>query len=649
MIKINKLFPNEVVDYAAEELRKYLRMMMPDGGDVKISYDPDATEGFRLGLMQDLGLDVSDAEDPTLDDIIYVDCDTDGGIIAGDNPRSVLLAVYEYLRLNGCRWIFPGVDGEYIPTRDIEPVKYRHKPSMRYRGSCQEGAPGQHTLNAFFEWMPKVGLNTFMIQFRIPREFYRRYYERLFYKTHRPTSPISDAQMQQWSALTEFEMQKRGIMIHWGGHGWTVDPFGVNSLLAWAVLDNDIIPEQYREFFPLRNGVRGFHNGRPANTQFCMSNERGRKLFVDYVVNYARLHSGVDYLHLWLGDDNGNHCECDECYKKNVSDWYMILLNEVDEALTAAGLSTRIVFIAYEDTTWAPLTEKLNNPSRFTLMIAPISRDYDKTLGDPDPSIVKVPFVRNKMEMTKSLEEYLMYFEDWKKIWKGSNVCFEYHFWRNYHYDLSGLALANRLYEDTKAYAENGIDGIIQCGAQRAFFPTGLPMYVAARAQYDMSVSLDDMIRDYYETAFGEDWRSFYHTLKKLSDTVPYAYVSATHAERRPEGYVNPDMVPRIRELKNIAKELLELVKEHYNSDYRVRTVSARLLELWCKYVPLFSDFLEDLATGRSCDSSYDKVIALLVDKEDQFETYLDICITDSAMATMRRTSNKIKSLNISN
>ena len=116
MFKIYKISSFSPVDYAAEELKKYLRMMMPECGDIVIKYDPSATDGFRLGLMQDFGLDVSDAEDPALDDILYANCDTDGGIIAGDNPRSVLLAVYEYLRQNGCRWLMPGVDGEFRNT-----------------------------------------------------------------------------------------------------------------------------------------------------------------------------------------------------------------------------------------------------------------------------------------------------------------------------------------------------------------------------------------------------------------------------------------------------------------------------------------------------------------------------------------------------
>ena len=70
MLTINKICTSSPVDYAAEELKKYLRMMRPECGDIKISYDPSAKEGFRLGLMTDFGLDTSDAEDTELDDIL---------------------------------------------------------------------------------------------------------------------------------------------------------------------------------------------------------------------------------------------------------------------------------------------------------------------------------------------------------------------------------------------------------------------------------------------------------------------------------------------------------------------------------------------------------------------------------------------------
>ena len=93
MFKIYKITSNPTVDFAAEELKKYLRMMMPRFGEIVIERDAAAITDFRLGVMSDLGLDTSEAEDVTLDDIVHIDVDADGnGIIAGSKVRMVLEA-----------------------------------------------------------------------------------------------------------------------------------------------------------------------------------------------------------------------------------------------------------------------------------------------------------------------------------------------------------------------------------------------------------------------------------------------------------------------------------------------------------------------------------------------------------------------------
>ena len=42
MLKICKMRADHVVDFAAEEFKKYLRMMMPECGDVDIVFNPKA-------------------------------------------------------------------------------------------------------------------------------------------------------------------------------------------------------------------------------------------------------------------------------------------------------------------------------------------------------------------------------------------------------------------------------------------------------------------------------------------------------------------------------------------------------------------------------------------------------------------------------
>ena len=71
MLKIYKVRADHVLDHAAFELKKYLRMMMPECGDVKISLNSEATDGFRLGLLEDFGIPF-EGKDARLDDVIHV-------------------------------------------------------------------------------------------------------------------------------------------------------------------------------------------------------------------------------------------------------------------------------------------------------------------------------------------------------------------------------------------------------------------------------------------------------------------------------------------------------------------------------------------------------------------------------------------------
>jgi hypothetical protein len=208
MYKIIKCTLNSTVDYAAEELKKYVRMMLANCGEVPILYSSDSASGFRIGLMEDFGLDTSDAEDEKLDDIIYIDTSPTGGIIAGSNPVACLIAVYRYLRFAGCRWLFPGVDGEWIPTVEALPdVKYRKLADHRYRGQCNEGAEFQSNMIESIEFTPKIGLNTYMLEFDNPYCYYNSYYSHTS-STVREKEPVSRATVMRWKRQCEVEIKK---------------------------------------------------------------------------------------------------------------------------------------------------------------------------------------------------------------------------------------------------------------------------------------------------------------------------------------------------------------------------------------------------------------------------------------------------------
>ena len=624
MLFINKITAHETVDFAASELKKYLRMMMPNGGDVKIAYCPNADKGFRLALMQDLGLDVSDAADTDLDDILYIDADADGGIIAGDNPRSVLLAVYEFLRQNGCRWLFPGVDGEYIPMKKLSAVKYRFKPSMRYRGPCIEGATSQQILLDTLDFIPKAGMNVFQMQFFVPTVFYKNYYTRIK-NSVLPPEPVSTETMLQWKTACEAEMSKRGIQFHDVGHGWTVAPFGIDTSTGWESTDT-VLSEEQSHYLALVDGGRKLFGGAALNTQFCMSSPEARKTVAECIADYASVHSNVGYIHVWLGDSANNHCTCGECVKKSVSDWYVMLLNDIDDALSAKELDTRIVFIAYTETIWAPVTERIKNPKRFTLMLAPISRRYTSTLTDKKAELR--PFVRNANKFPKSLDEYMAHFKEWQRIWDGACLCFEYHFWRHQNFEQSGLILAKRIYEDVEAYKASGIDGLIACGSQRSYFPTGFAYYVFARKQFDISLTFEQLLEEYFHCAFGEDWQKFVDYLYEIANIFGDKYFEGEESDgdSYPK-YVVPSRAEKLRGIKIVTDKGRALIRSHYNSPDRVKTASVRVLEHHADFCDMLAKAFAYKADGlhREALIAFNELVDEMSRREIYLETFFDL------------------------
>ena len=142
------------------------------------------------------------------------------------------------------------------------------------------------------------------------------------------------------------------------------------------------------------------------------------------------------YSHTY-GDGMEDSCEN---VKKTVSDWYVVLLNDIDRELTERSLKTRIVFINYNESIWAPQTERINNPDRFTLMMAPISRTYTTTMTGKEVKLP--PFVRNDITGAKDLDTFMAHYKEWRKVWDGAAFAFEYHFWRYQYCDPSGMFVA---------------------------------------------------------------------------------------------------------------------------------------------------------------------------------------------------------------
>ena len=144
-IRIGQIGEDRVTDFAVQELVKYLKQMDPKLVVDKLQLDqfePAFQNLIWVGCDPVFQKHLPEVNDPVFDDAICVQVVNSSGFITGTNCRSVLLAVYRFLKALGCDWVRPGWEGERIPEREISQinVNIREAASYRHRAVCIEGA-----------------------------------------------------------------------------------------------------------------------------------------------------------------------------------------------------------------------------------------------------------------------------------------------------------------------------------------------------------------------------------------------------------------------------------------------------------------------------------------------------------------------------
>lgn len=523
-IRFGQIGNSSTVDFAVSELQRYLKQMDPE-----LIVDILQTERLMpefegviwVGLDDTLKKYVPTVENTTLDDAVVISVAQGCGYITGSNERSVLQSAYRFLRELGCRWVRPGKEGERIPSVKIErpEVHVCETPSYRYRGVVIEGGNNYQNIYETVDYLPKVGMNSYEMQFIQPLTFFERWYE---HQGNRflPEESITTEQIMAIVVKVEAEIARRGICYLKTGHGWTSEPFGIPST-SWSTTQTYIIPPGVDKHFALINGKRELWGNVPLNTNLCYSNPETRRIVVEAACRYCQEHEMLNVLMFTLADGVNNYCECEECIKKRASDWYVVLLNELDAALTAAGIDVKVGFAIYMDTMWIPSVEKFNNPDRFILQFAPITRIYGRnydeylTCDEPLP-----PFVHNKLKMSASLAMNLKQLRAWQEVFQGDSFIFDYHLMWAHLNDLGGEYCARNLAADMKALHKIGMNGMMSCQVQRNFFPTALPFWMMAAALWDNGCDEEKAAEDYYRSAFGEEWKQVQAYMKTISDLM---------------------------------------------------------------------------------------------------------------------------------
>ncbi|PAU69845.1 hypothetical protein B1400_0380 [Bifidobacterium italicum] len=516
--------------------------------------------------------------------------------IDANTDIALLIAVYRFAYQFGARFPQPGAAGERLLKLDRDVfgstvLDIRETAAFAHRGVCIEGADSVENIIDFIDWLPKLGFNTFFVQFENPYPFLKRWYQHEF-NPYVNAEPFDAGIAQQMSDRVDEAMRTRGIVQHRVGHGWTGEVLGYSSKYGWE--SGLTIPEEKKPLVAELNGKRELVDGAPILTSLDFSNPEVTPRMVEIVVDYARKHPDVDYLHVWLSDAQNNICECDKCRTWLPSDQYVRFLNALDERLTKEGLDAHICFLLYHELLFAPEYETIRHPGRFTMMFAPITRTFERSYADVNLDQLPEPasYMRNQIVLPNSLEDNLSYLFAWQKTFHGDAFVYDYPLGRAHYGDFGYLAISDTIRRDIAKLGSLGLNGYISCQELRVGFPHYLPNYVMGRMLWNPWLDYEQLKDEYFEALLGEGWRDALPWLETASELSSCDYFIAI-GERH-----DPEQAKRYAELSEQARAVEDTLVNHVVSADDGHRAAWLVLDWHRGYVERISTALAALANG---------------------------------------------------
>lgn len=434
-------------DFAAQEVTRYLKLRSPD---------KDCTVKFNL--------------DPSLSrdgEACSITSERDGLHIRGTNEFMLLYGGYAFLDALGDRFLAPNFasyqgSAEVLhppPGPDLfmldHPVVL--KPKLRFRKLYVEEGHS-HTienLKQIVEWMPKVGYNTLVV----PTNYQGR----------------GRVMWDNWRKDLTPELQKRGITIEVGGHGY-------QNFLNAEMEDGKLF-EQHAEFFGAdKSGARQ----KAPSRVFCTSNPKAVDYLIEHFIAYVKGRPEIQIYDFWP-PDGAKWCECEACQKLgSPSDRQAILVKQVQERVKAVRPDLRLEFIAYAAALNPPEHEKVD---RNVLMdFCPINQQFDHQIDDASA------------EKNKNYADAL---QAWRKAFDGDISIYSYY--RKYAWDSLPVIIPHYMQNDLRWYEKVPVQGVSTYAEPGDWFTYELNHYVLAALAWDPDADVDAIIKKFCAARYGSE------------------------------------------------------------------------------------------------------------------------------------------------
>lgn len=555
------------------------------------------------------------------EDAYSIDVTPMGGTISGSNDRSVLLGVYQYLWLLGCRFPAPSRKHESFPSlykKEQLSASCQKQAALRHRGVCIEGANSLENILDYIDWLPKLGCNSFFLQFQLPYTFMARWYHHEMNPLLKPEEFTRET-AAAFTTRIEEALQERGLLLHQAGHGWTGDVLGF-PCADWKAASEPLPPETA----PLAaciNGKRELFHGVPMNTNLCYSNETVIEKFSDRVAEYCIQHPAISCVHVWLADEFNNICECEACRSQLPTDQYIRILNRIDEKLTGLHLDTKIVFLLYQELLWPPVKEAFRNPDRFLLMFAPISRTFEHSYQLKDTYGPAPAYERNRITLPVGLDENMVFLKSWQNCFHGEGFVYDYPLGRAHYGDFGYIHIAEIIGQDIRKLKQMGLDGYISCQELRVCLPNAFPAYVMGRMLFDADVTFGELKEEYFRAAYGPGWEQVLSYLTKLSSLCSCDYFNGKEDRK------DPREAAAMKELIRLAEHAPLPGQEGTDSLTDAQNLFWKYLDYHREYSLRLGKALMKLAGGEELEAQecWRQFQHMICERETEFQECLDV------------------------
>lgn len=335
--------------------------------------------------------------------------------IVGNRPRALLQAVYAYLDQLGCRWLAPEFDfymGNAQVTRlnaasSTQPLVTQSTAGLKYRKLyVEEGlSHTEDNLVQIIDWMPRVGYNTLVV----PTDY----------------QGTGRVQWDRWRQRLTPELQKRGLIIEVGGHGYQ------NFLNAR--MEGGRLFEAHPEWFG--QDAKGTRR-RERSYVFCTSNAHAVDYVTSAVSQYLLARPEIKIFDFWP-PDSAKWCACAECEKLGTpATRQALLIQKVLPAIKQVRPDVILEVLAYSDFLQPPSSEH-PLPAEVLVDFCPISQNFEFQFADaasPKNSYYREILEQWPAAFSGDISIYTYYR---KYAWDSLPVQLPFYMQRDLHYFMS--------------------------------------------------------------------------------------------------------------------------------------------------------------------------------------------------------------------